>query len=76
MDENCTLFYFIATYHAEPKRSCLICSVRKESEGMLRKTEEENYSPSDRILKKIFDFAKSYDALKTTSAGYVELNLN
>ncbi|MCY1719182.1 hypothetical protein OU798_02445 [Prolixibacteraceae bacterium Z1-6] len=34
------------------------------------------FEPSERSIKNILDFARSYDTLETESAGYVEMNLN
>ena len=33
-------------------------------------------SPSEETVQKIIDFARTYDVLKTKSAGLVEFNLN
>ena len=35
-----------------------------------------DFEPSERSIKNILDFAKSYDTMETESTGYVEMNLN
>ena len=45
-------------------------------EGMKTKETEDVYSPSDFVINRILDFSKSYEVLKSASAGMVELNLN
>jgi len=42
----------------------------------VKKNVKAAYSPPESVLKTILDFAKSYDTVKTTPAGYVEINLN
>ncbi len=36
----------------------------------------KNCSPSEKVIKNILNFSKSYATAKTTSSGYVEMNLN
>ena len=76
MDKNYTFFYFTKTYHNENAKSELADVQRLNEEDMMNRGENEIYSPSEYVLKKIMDFSKSYDVVKTASAGYVELNLN
>ena len=42
----------------------------------VKKNVKKAYSPPESVLKTIFDFAKSYDTVKATPTGYVEMNLN
>ena len=35
-----------------------------------------DFEPSERSIKNILDFARSYDVLETETTGYVEMNLN
>lgn len=35
-----------------------------------------DFEPSERSVKNILEFARSYDVLETESTGYVEMNLN
>jgi len=37
---------------------------------------EAKYSPSEEVVRKIIDFARTFDVLETESAGEVEMNLN
>lgn len=37
---------------------------------------DNGISPSEKIIDTILNFSRSYDAKKTKSAGYVEMNLN
>ena len=76
MDENYTFFYFTKTYRNESAKSELTDVQRLNEEDMINRGENEIYSPSEYVLKKIMDFSKSYDVVKTASTGYVELNLN
>lgn len=46
------------------------------SENELVRLERSGDSPSAKTLKKIIDFAHSYDVLETKLTGYVEMNLN
>lgn len=76
MDKIYTFFYLRETYQDESAESILL-STRGLGENVeMTKDENIDCSPSEFVLKRILDFAKSYDVLKSASTGYVELNLN
>lgn len=43
---------------------------------MVKEDGEILYSPPEVVLKNILDFSRSYETAKTTSSGYVEMNMN
>jgi hypothetical protein len=67
-----TLIYFINNSQENLGRVEAEMSERKR-EVLVEKTEAQ---PSDQSVKRILDFARSYDVLESKSTGYVEMNLN
>lgn len=47
-----------------------------EFDQLLSEIDSQGYTPSERTVAKIIDFACSYDTEKTDSIGFVEMNLN
>ncbi|MEL7589367.1 MAG: hypothetical protein AAGU19_21815 [Prolixibacteraceae bacterium] len=60
----------------------MISSSKEEKTGLFGEGSEEedngdvSYSPPDMIVSNILNFSKSYEAVKTVSSGFIELNLN
>ncbi len=60
----------------------LISHSKEENTGLLGERSvtledgEKICSPSEKVIKNILNFSKSYATAKTTSSGYVEMNLN
>lgn len=67
-----TLFYFVSDINNELE------TIRGyETEVIIEEKHTVSaFEPSERSVKNILDFARSYDVLETESAGYVEMNLN
>jgi hypothetical protein len=60
----------------------LISNSTEENTGLLGEGKTMNQcgepmcSPSKEVLEAILNFSRSYEAVKTESSGYVEMNLN
>lgn len=72
MQDYSTLIYFVNNFQKDVEATELDLAVNtfKNSLTMM------DFEPSNRSLKTILDFARSYDVLETESTGYVEMNLN
>lgn len=70
MKKRSTLIYFVNNFQANlsPKSK-----VDKAIENSLSTMD---FEPSERSIKNILDFARSYDVLKTKSTGVVEMIVN
>lgn len=67
-----TLIYFIN----QTEKDLVTHITRKGEEQVEDLLEGMSFEPSDNSVKKIMDFARSYEVLETETAGYVEMNLN
>ncbi len=76
MDKIYTFLIFENTQNCNESKDSCIHAVKLGEEGMKTKNEEKIYSPSENVVNRILDFAKSYEVLKSTKTGCVELNLN
>ncbi len=67
-----TLIFFVSDINNELEtiRGCETEVINEEKHTV------SAFEPSERSVKNILDFARSYDVLETESAGYVEMNLN
>lgn len=70
MQDYSTLFYFVNNSHLDLHSND---SLGSKPEDTLAKMD---FEPSERSIKNILDFARSYDVLETKTTGYVEMNLN
>jgi len=75
MSKNSTLIYVVNRTGAD-KESDLFSLMDEYINNFLDGKPENRKSPSDRIIDNILNYSRSYDAKKTKSAGYVEMNLN
>ncbi len=75
MRKNSTLIYVVNRIAAE-KESDLSTRIDEFINNLLDEMPDNGKSPSDRIIGNILNFSRSYDAKKTKSVGYVEMNLN
>ena len=75
MRKNSTLIYVVNRIKAE-KESGLSTRIDEFINNFLDGMPENGKSPSDMIIGNILNFSRCYDAKKTKSAGYVEMNLN
>lgn len=71
MGKLSTLFYLVNNIENQ-KQS--LQSIGEELE--LDRLPVMESQPSERTIKNILDFARSYDVMETESTGYVEMNLN
>jgi hypothetical protein len=74
MKKSSTLIYFVKNFLSPSETATK--SFDEPSENYLSTTENAEFSPSARTIKKIIDFARAYDVLETETAGQVEMNLN
>ena len=72
MQDYSTLIYFVTNFQNDVE-TCKLDLGEYSFEDKLTKMD---FEPSERSVKNILDFARSYDALETVSAGYVEMNFN
>jgi hypothetical protein len=71
MHKISTLLFRINSFQAD----CDHCNVT-EPENVIDTVKTTTEGPSERSIKNILDFARSYDVLETESTGYVEMILN
>ncbi|MCW0481966.1 hypothetical protein [Gaoshiqia sediminis] len=76
MNENYTLNYFLRALQQEAVGWELNPGQIMESAGMKKIAGKNENLPSKKVLAGIMDFAKSYDAVKTRTVGYIEMNFN
>uniref|UniRef100_UPI003217ADC9 hypothetical protein n=1 Tax=uncultured Draconibacterium sp. TaxID=1573823 RepID=UPI003217ADC9 len=72
MQDYSTLIYFINDSQNESK----LIDTKDVDTDVEGSSLVMDFEPSERSVKNILDFARSYDTLETESTGYVELNLN
>ncbi len=70
MQDYSTLFYFVKNFQSDLQSKLRVCKDLEDSLTTM------DFEPSERSVKNILDFARSYDVLETESTGYVEMNLN
>lgn len=75
MRKNSTLIYVVNRIAAE-KESDLSTRIDEFINNVLDGKPDKGKSPSDMIINNILNFSRSYDAKKTETVGYVEMNLN
>ena len=71
MQKFSTLLYCINSFQTD----CDECDVT-ELENVIGTVKATENGPSEKSIKNILDFARSYDVLETKSTGYVEMILN
>lgn len=70
MQDYSTLIYFVNNFHNDLPSAEAVGSKSEDAlTGM-------DFEPSERSIKNILDFARSYDVMESESTGYVEMNLN
>lgn len=71
MQKISTLIYRINSFQSD-------CDDLKntEVENVIGTVKKTTNGPSEKSIKNILDFARSYDVLETKSTGYVEMILN
>lgn len=69
-----TLTYLVNNFQAD--LNITNQKVISSNESYFTEMEEINFEPSDRSIKNILDFARSFEVLETESTGYVEMILN
>ena len=67
-----TLLYFVTDFNNDLET----IQVPKTEVALEDQHTVEAFEPSERSVKNILNFARSYDVLETESTGYVEMNLN
>lgn len=75
MRKHSTLIYVVNRIEAE-KESGLSTRIDEFINNFLDGMPDNGKSPSDRVIGNILNFSRSYDVIKTKTAGYVEMNLN
>lgn len=75
MRKNSTLIYVVNRIKTQ-KETDVSTRIDEFINNFLDGKPENGKSPSDRIIDNILNYSRSYDAKKTKSAGYVEMNLN
>jgi len=69
MKKHSTLIYFVNNFQVESAQS----KIDVVNEDSLTAME---FEPSEHSIKKILDFAQSYEVLETKNTGHVEMILN
>jgi hypothetical protein len=72
MQDYSTLIYFVNNFQKDVETSKLGLDGNCFEDSLTTM----DFEPSERSLKNILDFARSYDTLETESTGYIEMNLN
>ena len=75
MKKNSTLIYFVKRFNSDSE-SFQFDSDDNQVERALARMEKDEKMPSDRTIKNILNFARSYEVMKTKETGYVEMILN
>ncbi len=70
MKKHSTLIYFVNNFQANLSASNEVDQVIENSLSKM------DFEPSERSIKNILDFARSYDVLETQNTGHVEMILN
>lgn len=70
MQDYSTLIYFVNDFQKDLQSTKVLDNKLEDSVTKM------DFEPSERSVKNILDFARSYDVLETESTGYVEMNLN
>lgn len=77
MNARFTQFNFINSEDGPKKESEEWNAIMKEGENlMFLEDKNPEYSPSDQSIKKILDFARSYQTLPSKNLKFVEIYLN
>ena len=74
MRKKSTLIYFVKQFNSDSESTSF--GNDDQVERALAKMGQDERLPSDRTIKKILDFARSYEVIKTRETGYVEMILN
>ena len=72
MRNNSTLTYLISNYKPADQNN----EVNAEMEELLITMDSEDFSPSQRSIDNILNFARSYDVMESENTGVIEMNLN
>lgn len=72
MQNYSTLLYFVNNFRNDIEASEFDMASRGDGDSITKM----DFEPSERSIKNILSFARSYEVLETDSAGYVEMNLN
>lgn len=72
MRDYSTLIYFVTNFQNDLNST----GTEKVDSDFEDSLTTRGFEPSERSVKNILDFARSYDVLETETAGYVEMNLN
>lgn len=70
MQDYSTLIYFVNNFQSN------LHTTDKVGTDLENSITKMDFEPSERSIKNILDFARSYDVLETETTGYVEMNLN
>jgi hypothetical protein len=70
MKNSSTFIYFVKSFFGDI--DCTDCY----SEDNLKEMESTGFGPSENSIKKILDFAHSYDVVETETTGQIEMNYN
>jgi hypothetical protein len=70
MKKHSTLIFIVNKFQAKG------LSPREDEKVIERSLTEMDFEPSESSIKSILNFARSYEVLKTESAGHVEMILN
>ena len=74
MKKSSTFIYFVKSFFTDSDNNSELPEF--EPEKYLTEMESTGLEPPEKSIKKILDFALSYDVLETETAGHVEMNLN
>lgn len=72
MQNYSTLIYFVNNFQNDVD----VSKLDLVGNGFENSRTKMDFEPSERTIKNILDFARSYEVLETDSTGYVEMNLN
>ncbi len=74
MRKDSTLIYFVNRFNSDSES--YLFDTDDQFERTLARMEIDENMPSDRTIKNILDFARSYEVIETEETGYVEMILN
>ena len=74
MKNSSTFIYFVKNFLMQSDSE--IDSMNSTSEKILTGMENAGFSPSEKSIKTILDFAHAYDVVETKATGQIEMNYN
>ena len=74
MKKSSTFIYFVKNFLTQSDAE--FDSMNGNSEKSLTGMDSAGFTPSERSIQTIMDFARSYDVVETKTAGQLEMNYN